>query len=144
MYGKGTVWVMSNYWAKQALRMFQTWRFTTHPQTYHHQQWWILLELWRCPITCIWLCSGVYCYAPFTGTTTGPIGYTPGVIAGVAVGCLSLSLLLTAATGVITFQEVHRRRIIIDCARVHACMHTCISINLFVCVDVSVWVFSCL
>ena len=40
---------------------------------------------------------------PFTGTTTGPIGCTPGVIAGVAVGCLSLSLLLTAASVVITF-----------------------------------------
>ena len=72
-------------------------------KTSDHQQWWILFDLWRCPITCIWLCSCVYCYAPFTGPTTGPIGYTPDVLAGVAVGCLSLSLLLTAATGVITF-----------------------------------------
>ena len=65
--------------------------------------WWILFELWVCPITCIWLCSCIYYYSPFTGTTTGPIGCTPGVIAGVAAGCLSLSLLLTAASVVITF-----------------------------------------
>ena len=99
---------MSIYWVKHALGFkLGGWLLIpskpTNAEKSDHQWWWILFELWRCPITCIWLCSCVYCYAPFTGTTTGPIGYTPGVIAGVAVGCLSLSLLLTAATGVITF-----------------------------------------
>ena len=109
---------MSNYWAKHALgfKLGDSLLIPrpTDAEKSDHQQWWILLELWRCPITCIWLCSCIYCYAPFTGTTTGPIGCTPGVIAvchpcslgviaGVAVGCLSLSLLLTAATNVITF-----------------------------------------
>ena len=75
-----------------------------------YQQWWILFdhELWRCPITCIWLCSYVYCYAPLTGTITGSIGYTPGVIAGVAAERLSLSLLFSTATGVITFLSIRR------------------------------------
>ena len=99
---------MSIYWVKHAFGLnlggsLLIPRPTNAGKKSDHQQWWILFELWICLITCIWLCSCVYCYASFTGPTTGPIGCTSSVIAGVAVGCLSLSLLLTAATGVITF-----------------------------------------